>query len=254
MLTGKVSQFSIMFGEKNNTAMANRPVFIPSSKEELLVETANVDFVWSAGMSVQQKQKCIASLHESARNHLGLQQILEVSTKSMDGLGTALSAFNLMYKMQDGSLYPLECIFHSSKVFEKGGPYRSLLRCTPLEAKRDERLITSGNLTAFEAPNGVRWPLQPYTLFYDWLYLNILNRQEELLKKVLRYDAFTDIEFNPKKSLNCQAYSTALMVSLSRRNLLQNALASKEAFEDLVSSHLVSNARVNTLKEPDLFN
>ncbi len=239
---------------ESSTVMANRPVFIPSLSEELLVETAVVEFDWSAGMSVQQKQKCIASLHDAASVELGLSRILEVSTKSTNQLGCKLSAFNLMYEMRDGFQYPLECIFQSSKVFEKGGPYRDIFYSTPLEAKRDERLKISGELQAFEAPNGVRWPLQPYTLFYDWLYLNILYRQEKLLKMVLEYDAFTDIEFNPKKSLNCQAYSVALLVSLSRRNLLSNALASKDAFTEIVSSHSISNARVNTLKEPDLFN
>lgn len=37
---------------------------------------------------------------------------------------------------------------------------------------------------------------------------------------LLEYDGFTDIEFNPQKSLNCQAKAAALYVSLCRNGLL----------------------------------
>jgi hypothetical protein len=37
---------------------------------------------------------------------------------------------------------------------------------------------------------------------------------------MLQYQAFTDIEFNPEKSLNCQAYSAALYLSMVKNNIL----------------------------------
>ena len=37
---------------------------------------------------------------------------------------------------------------------------------------------------------------------------------------MLQYQAFTDIEFNPEKSLNCQAYSAALYLSMIKNNIL----------------------------------
>lgn len=45
---------------------------------------------------------------------------------------------------------------------------------------------------------------------------------------------FTDIEFNPKKSLNCQARSAAIFVSLERSGLLQQALSSPAHFKEIV--------------------
>lgn len=45
-----------------------------------------------------------------------------------------------------------------------------------------------------------------------------------LAETVLSYDAFTDIEFNPQKSLNCQAAAAARFVSLHRLGLLTESL------------------------------
>ena len=36
----------------------------------------------------------------------------------------------------------------------------------------------------------------------------------------MAYDAFTDIEFNPDKSLNCQARAAAMFVALNREGLI----------------------------------
>jgi type I restriction enzyme M protein len=46
----------------------------------------------------------------------------------------------------------------------------------------------------------------------------------------MEYDSFTDIEFNPEKSINCQAKSCALFVSLHREGYLTQALNSPEDF------------------------
>ena len=56
-----------------------------------------------------------------------------------------------------------------------------------------------------------------------------------IYKKILNYTAFTDIEFNPKKSINCQARSCALYVSLVKNELLDIALESEEAFLEIIS-------------------
>ena len=44
--------------------MAVRPVFIPTREGEALVDIVNVDFSWSPGLAVSQKQKSIAALHD----------------------------------------------------------------------------------------------------------------------------------------------------------------------------------------------
>ena len=55
----------------------------------------------------------------------------------------------------------------------------------------------------------------------------------ELAQEVREFDAFTDIEFNPAKSINCQAAAAALYVSLCRNGKLEEAMSSREAFLSL---------------------
>ena len=85
----------------------------------------------------------------------------------------------------------------------------------------DPRLKSSGELRAF-AFNGKELSCHPKTAFYNWLYINALLENEELAVQLLEFDAFTDIEFNPNKSLSCQAEAAATFVSLSREGLLDN--------------------------------
>jgi len=51
-----------------------------------------------------------------------------------------------------------------------------------------------------------------------------------MASNVLNYEAFTDIEFNPAKSFNCQARAAAQYVSMSRRGILLDALNDKNLF------------------------
>jgi hypothetical protein len=113
---------------------------------------------------------------------------------------------------------------------------------TAREAKKDERIRESGRLTGFQF-FGQHWGLEPQTAFYDWLYINALKKKEGVADQLARYSAFTDIEFNPERSINCQAYSVALFMSLHARKLLDEATSSKDAFLKIVSKAPVSNAR-----------
>lgn len=210
--------------------MAERPIFIPQFEGDLLVRTYMVSFVWSPGLAVVQKQKSIQSLHEEAGKQLNINTVLEISTKSEDNLGVDLSAFSLKYTpagKEDG--FFLESIFQASKVFENGGPYTDIRLMPPSQAKRDNRLTESGQLVAFRSA-GVDWPLIPKTAFYDWLYLNVIHTKPGYGERLKDYGGFTDIEFNPKKSVNCQAHSAALYVSLESRGLLNEALTSRDDF------------------------
>jgi len=129
----------------------------------------------------------------------------------------------------------VETAFQGSKVFEKGGPYTDLLEGTSRDAKKDIRLKESGNLIGFRF-FGKDFPLKPRTFFYDWLYINALNKDEYLREEVLNYNAFTDIEFNPKKSINCQAYSVALFISLEKSGLLKDALTTPDDFLEVAKN------------------
>lgn len=224
--------------------MAQRPVYIPVSEKSLFVKTDLVDFTWFPGMSVSQKQKSIDSLHEAAKTNLpNLNRILEISSKSRDSLGIALSAFNLTFTtVKQQRTLTIECAFQGSKVFQRGGPFVDMFEMTPREAKKDKRLLTSGRLTGFKF-FGKEWELEPQTAFYDWLYISALRKQHDLAEQIINYDAFTDIEFNPERSINCQAYSAALYISLFKQGILDDAISSKERFLETVKGVAISNAR-----------
>lgn len=213
--------------------MAIRPVFIPILNSGIGVIEKQIDFKWFPGMAVVQKQNSIESLHEAASKE-AVSSLLEISSKSKNDLGVKLSAFNLnIVTKKNKKVFSVETAFQGSKVFEKGGPFTDLLDGTSREAKKDIRLKESGNLIGFRF-FGKDFSLKPRTLFYDWLYINALNQDEYLREEVLGYGGFTDIEFNPKKSINCQAYSVALFVSLEKSGLLRDALTTPEDFLEVV--------------------
>lgn len=233
--------------------MASRPVFIPTSAGPTLVETRYVEFKWFSGLSASQKQKSVESLHQAAKGQSSeLFDVLEVSSKSKVDLGIALSAFNLtITTLRNNLTFSVECAFQGSKVFEHGGPFRDIFSFTSREAKKDLRLRSSGKLTGFQF-FGTEWPLEPTTAFYDWLYINALKKHPTIAIQLKNYSAFTDIEFNPERSINCQAYSVALFIALERRGLLEQAASSKEAFLKILESTKVSNAHRDDRIQGDL--
>ena len=182
--------------------MATRPAYLIENGK---VIRKDYDFQWFAGLSASQKQKCGLSLHEAIRSTDASASILEVSTKSTVPLGVRMSAFNLML---DG--FHLENIFQSGKVFAFGGPFPDLLSMHPQQAKREPRLRTSGDLVGFRYQD-IDFPTEPKTLFYDFIYIKAI--QETLtadeIRQIADFNYFTDIEFNPSKSINTQAKTAA---------------------------------------------
>ncbi len=220
--------------------MAHRPIFfIPNSSAENreLVLEREIEFHWHPGMAASQKKKNVAELHEAAKQ-AGYEQLLEVSTKSDTRLGIQLSAFNLVTRIGDIRDVPLESAFQGSKVFANGGPYTDLYEKKGGEAKRDERLLNSGELNGFRF-KGRKWPLVPMTMFYDWLYISALHSHESLREQVRQFRAFTDIEFNPKRSINCQARSCALYVALCNLDKVSAEVipADPESFVKMIGPH-----------------
>lgn len=207
--------------------MAARPVFVPKLDCIPGVDEISVDFKWFPGISPSQKRKSIKSLHVAAEN-LGIGPMLDISSKSESELGVQLSAFNLkIVTKKKGQVFSVESAFQGSKIFERGGPFTDLLAGTSRAAKKDIRLRESGKLVGFRF-FGMDFPLTPRTFFYDWLYINALNNNIDLADQLLSFLGFTDIEFNPKRSINCQAYSAALYVSLNKSDRVGDALASPE--------------------------
>lgn len=228
--------------------MATRPVFVPEPSARLLVREVPVEFTWHAGFAITQKQKSVRDLHESAGKR-GLRRLLEISTKSEEKLGTRLSAFSLKVKIPLFGEMPLESAFQGSKVFERGGPYTDLYDVPPRDAKRDPRIRDSGKIIGF-AYGEDRWPIEPRTAFYDWLYVNAIYPHREFLERLRAYDGFTDIEFNPARSLNCQARSCALFVALMVGGRLDDAVKSKAAFIDIVRNGIAPAGGAGGQQQP----
>jgi len=214
--------------------MAKRPVFIPV-KEKLtnqLVLEKEIDFKWHPGMAPSQKKKNIQELHNAAKEN-GIFPILEVSTKSEEPLGVSLSAFNLKIKNSKYGYIYIESAFQGSKVFKRGGPYTDLYGMNGRKIKKDERLKESGGLLRFHYEEN-EWELEPKTAFYDWLYLKAVVGKLRGNRDIFKYKAFTDIEFNPKKSINCQARSCALYIALAERGVLEQTLSDKNLFLEIL--------------------
>ena len=207
--------------------MAERPIFIPKKG---FVDQCEVKFQWYPGFAMSQKKKNVISLHQSAKESHGIDAILEISTKSNFSLGKSLSAFNLPF---DTGLFvsTVEAIYQGSKKFVGGGPYTDIYTYDALRAKKDSRLKTSGDLVSFSF-EGKEWPLSPLKGFYSWIYLKALSQNEEILSKLTDFNGFTDIEFNPKKAINCQAFCVAAFIVLNEKGIFPKVLNDREYFLD----------------------
>lgn len=210
--------------------MAERPIFAPTSSGSRLVDEIPVQFTWHPGMAPSQKKKNVAELHSSAARK-GISPLLEVSSKSELAIGQRLSAFHMPIRVS-GEMTTVECAYQGSKIFEGGGPYHDLYFKDSRSAKRDERLRNSGKLIGFSL-DGDEFPLSPPTAFYDWLYVNALYPHRDWLQRIRVFFGFTDIEFNPEKSLNCQARSCALFFALEGRGLVDDAMESFGLFTEV---------------------
>ena len=208
--------------------MTFRPAFFTQFNSIGVNDAESFAFTWNPGFAFSQKQKNVIALHSAILSRHPQCRPLEVSSKSLDEIGVRLSAFNLSIPFR-GENCSVESIFQASKVFEYSGPFPELYSHDSREVRNFVRENARGTLVAFEA-NGKRWGLNPTRAFYDWIYIKALVRNPELAETVLGFDCFTDIEFDPQKSLNCQAYAVALYCSLVHANALEEALSDKEAF------------------------
>jgi hypothetical protein len=217
--------------------MAKRPIFVPMLDGKRLVLERYVEFQWHSGFAKSQKQKSIRELHEVAFREYKVVNPLEISSKSENELGARLSSFNLVFQTKKGRHLTVEAAFQGSKVFKNGGPFTDIFRKSPIDAKRDERLKMSGPLMKFHF-FGADWELEPKTAFYDWLYINALLKNPELAFEITKHDGFTDIEFNPERSINCQARSAALYCALYHTDRLEEVMHSEEAFVSIYSGRV----------------
>lgn len=210
--------------------MAVRSVMIPTP-EYPFFEDVSVNMPWFGGFAPQQKRRCYLSLH---LNFLADPRYsnccpLEISSASHVPLGSELSAMNLKkFSRNLGHDIIMETAFQSSRIYirpdgSQTGPFPELLELPGRKCKKQVKEMSEGLHSYRYSFDGLDFPAPAFhiSLFYDWLYLNALceesNREtgEALISG--GYDAFTDIA---TKSLNSQARSCAIFVSLYRLGLL----------------------------------
>ena len=208
--------------------MAQRPCYRPLTKYVGVKTVDSAPFEWHGGFAFSQKQKNVVALHKAIHRIDPGAKVLEISSKSLQPLGVSLSAFNLMLD-RNGVKCSVESVFQASKVFEGNvGPFPDLYSHDSREVRHFVKNVSAGHaLVAFEL-DGVRWPLEPKTAFFDHLYLTALTQNPELADQLMAFDAFTDIEFNPNRQINCQATAAALYVSLRRQGKLEEAMSRRE--------------------------
>ncbi len=220
--------------------MASRPVFVPTSQSPF-VSTQNIEFEWVKGMVKAQVRKRALSLHSFAANH-GLENLLEISTASNTEFGVSLSAFNLQVTINLGSeeqpnlhTNSVEAFYQSAKVglnsqHQKVGPHPEWLTLGSSEkVKAAIKATNISEINLFKYGENV-WPAQPIESFFTWLYIQGLMQKEGTLEQLAKFNGFTDIYFNPKKTINCQARASAMAVSLFNSGQLETVMKTRKSF------------------------
>lgn len=199
--------------------MASRPVYVSISRPPFY-QRVDVEFTFTPGFSPAQKRRNIEAIHQTFLKSHPEKTPLEISSKSLEPLGVNLSAFNLKKYIPSLKIeIPVENVYQGGKKFVYGGPYTDLYHVSAKDAKRDERLQTGGPLKAFTF-EGVDYPIAPLNGFYDWIYIQAICENKEMGEEIQNFNAFTDIEFNPNKSINCQARAAAMFVGIAKAGLL----------------------------------
>lgn len=223
--------------------MVTRPVFLPNVNGVGVTVLTSAPFRWNPGFAFVQKQKNVLALHAAICMKNPDFIPLEVSSKSKHDIGVRLSAFNLGVESK-GRFCCVESVFQASKVFVgEIGPFPELYGEDPSVVRAKIKGMGLP-LVAFQAGEE-RWELNPTRAFYDWIYCRALHRNSDLVCQLKEYNCFTDIEFNPVRSLNCQAYSVALYLSLQANGVLDDALSNKKEFLMYHPKEIVDLAQTN---------
>lgn len=213
---------------------AEHPVFMVRKQADgsLALEERTFHFNFAPGLSPTQKKKNIIALQAVAKKEAGLKNILEISSKSEDEIGRKLGAFSLTLTIKEGE-YFLESIFQGSKILKnpvtdkQEGPFPNIFKEAAHNARKQiEGYQEENKLDIYGYYlDKVHYPSGPGSVFYDWLYLRALIQHETWIKEDLHghYDAYTDIEYNPKSRIACQARSFAIAQILISRQELHKA-------------------------------
>lgn len=175
--------------------MAIRPIYISTMDLENPFIKKDVEFTWIKGNTY--KQKCLRrdSLKDGISKNYDINKWLEISTKSDKDIGKKLSALNLKLKTLN-------------KEF------------TVEDAYQKAKIIKDGEITGFKF-GSTYFDANPYGMYYDYIYMLALYQNKDLYEQIKDYRIFTDIEFNPNRSLNTQARAVAIFNTLYNNEYLE---------------------------------
>lgn len=213
-------------------ARAIRPCFYVA-EEAPYVKFENIEFEYFSGFAKSQKEKSIKSFLNSAKMKFNSDKILEISKASPIYLGKELSAFKLQLTLKneknESITTSVERFFQGSKVFKNGGPYHEIIYGEDIHPKKYEKLKNSGDFMGFKLFSKT-YATEPTTYFYDWLYINALLQNSHLSKQICKFEYFSDIEFNPKKSFSSQSKSVTLFCAMKKYNLFEENFTDEKVF------------------------
>lgn len=205
--------------------MAEKLVFISDGTNPYYEKIVNYIFV--PGFAPSQRKKNVINLNEALSKEFPNLKTLEISTKSDSELGRKLSAFNLKLNGQF-----VESIYQSSKVFADGSQYEFLIDKKPIEAKRFIQGLPKQEIVKFRY-KGVDYLVNPKSMFYDFIYISALKSIPDISNQLKDYSIFTDIEFNYKKGINCQARACAIYSYLLKIGKVEEYTNDLEMFKKL---------------------
>lgn len=204
--------------------MAERSVFI-SKDVYPFYEEVGVQFYYFQGFALSQKRKNQIGLHLNFSEAYPERKVLEICAASLYSLGASLSALNLKKRTKAG-ITTVESAFQSSRIYGENdeiGPFPELLFYPPRECKKLVVEQSCGLPNRHFKFDGMDFysPDHFRSLFFDFMYLNALCEEENkaVADRLLSegYSAFSDLA---TKSLNSQARSCAIFVSLVKNGLI----------------------------------
>ena len=146
-------------------------------------------------------------------------RVLEISSRSDDPLGRALSAMNLRAAGSDGDRrLPVESIYQAAKCYGHGGPDEPPVPNGFDAKRRDRERRNAGSLRGFQH-DGTFWPAASGSAFYDREWIKAAAAAGAT-RELARYDAYTDQFHRPGAAVACQARSAAMLVGLDRSRQL----------------------------------
>ena len=157
--------------------------------------------------------------HRSPAGPPANMRILEISSRSDEPLGRALSAMNLRAAGSDGNRrLPVESVYQAAKCYGHDGPDEQPIPNGFDAKRRDKERRNAGSLRGFQH-EGTFWPAASGSAFYDREWIKAATAAGAT-RELARYDAYSDQFHRPGAAVACQARSAAMLAGLDRSRQL----------------------------------